>query len=1061
MSNPKKGDDTPGSEAPLDPGRRSFLQGAAGTAAASVGLGLGIPGLELLAREHAQVKGPQAQESGKNKIRLELRVNGKRVNLDVPHYRTLLLVLRENLGLTGTKKGCNLGQCGACTVLMDGAPVYACMMLAADATGKEILTIEALERGGTLHPVQQAFIDAMGSQCGHCTPGMILSAVALLRENPQPTPEDVRRALSGNLCRCGNYPNAITAVLLAAELEVSRWTNLAASPAPVYAPRTPPARVSKAETGKPVRLLDSSRPALDAYAKVSGRARFTGDLGFHADDEVRETLVAKVIRSPYPHAEVLRIDDSQAWRLAGYRGMVTWVDVPSYRNDRRFLNRHARYVGDAVAAIAADDQYTAQEALKLLDVQWRELSVYPDAEYNLSHDVRAIHEDGCVAGFDGPQPADVPTIEYRDGNLEVGFEAADLIVEGRFVTPVHCHAPSEPHCCIASLRGGKLTVWDSQQSVFHARAILAEALHLEPDNIRVVCEYLGGGFGGKCLDTLGKTLYQGIAATLSRMTARPVRLEYTLKETLLAEDARNPFIFILRTGVKRDGTLTAMQCKAIQATGGYASTGPGVVAVGGEGIINTYRCDNYWFQGYSVYTNSPVGGEFRGFGHPQAVFARERHMDDIARRLGINPLELRRRNSKRTGDPVTLGVATNTPLGNIGAQQCMSLGAEVINWGRWQPPGSQSGRCRRGLGMRVSQEHTGRSHSDALIWIDRHGQVHLPLGVGNLGTHAATGIALIAAETLHMPVEAINVSWGDTADTAWDFVTDASRSVHCTGKAVYNAARDLAGQLKALAAKLLKVDRGQLVVRDGRVLVTGSQRFVDFRTLTRRAPLRSSFLPVFDSATDRNPLIDENTGVLHQAPAMRLHPATERLAHAVANKGGLVGLGHYVFNPGVQAWGASFAEVEVDVETGQVNVLKLVCAHDIGRIIYRKGAEAQVYGGTIMGFGYAMMEELVCDPHHHVPLNASLYELRIPTVLDYPDIVSILVEAPVAAGPFGAKGLGENPMFNAAAAIGNAIHNATGVRVHELPFNWPRMYRALETLRLAPRDKTLSLPPDR
>jgi Aldehyde oxidase and xanthine dehydrogenase, a/b hammerhead domain/[2Fe-2S] binding domain len=186
---------------------------------------------------------------------------------------------------------------------------------------------------------------------------------ALLSENPQPTPEDVRRALSGNLCRCGNYPNAITAVLLAAELEVSRWTNLPASPAPVYAPRTLPAHVFKSETGKPVCLLDSSRPALDAYAKVPGRARFTGDLGFHADDEVRETLVAKVIRSPYPHAEVLRIDDSQAWHLAGFRGMVTWADVPSYRNDRRFLNRHARYVGDTVTAITADDQYPAQEAL--------------------------------------------------------------------------------------------------------------------------------------------------------------------------------------------------------------------------------------------------------------------------------------------------------------------------------------------------------------------------------------------------------------------------------------------------------------------------------------------------------------------------------------------------------------------------------------------------------------------------------------------------------------------------------------------------------------------------
>jgi CO/xanthine dehydrogenase Mo-binding subunit/aerobic-type carbon monoxide dehydrogenase small subunit (CoxS/CutS family) len=1047
MTDRKTDDDGSGTDLPQDPSRRSFIRGAAGTAAA--GVGLAVPGLGLLGTRDARTKAAQEHKRPDNETPLELRVNGKRFELDVAQQRTLLLVLREDLGLTGTKKGCNLGQCGACTLLVDGAPVYACMVLAADAAGKEILTIEGLADNGSLHPVQQAVIETMGSQCGHCTPGMIMSAVALLEEQPRPTPEDIRRALSGNLCRCGNYPNAIAAVMLAAQRRESPWTEAPAEPTAVQAPRTPPARVAKVEIGEPARFLDSSRPALDAFVKATGRARFTGDLGFHTDDELREALVAKVVRSPYAHAQVLRIDDAQARRLPGYRGMITWADVPSYRNDRRFLNQHARYVGDAVAAIAADDQYTAQEALKLIAIQWKELPVYPGAEHNLAHDVRAIHQEGCVAGFSGPQPADIPTIEYRDGDVAAGFEAADLVVEGRYVTPVHCHAPSEPHCCIASFAGQKLTVWDSQQSIFHARATLAKALHLEPENIRVVCDYLGGGFGGKCLDTLGKTLYQGIAATLSRRTGRPVRLEYTLKETLLAEDGRNPFVFYLRTGVKRDGTLTATACTAVQATGGYASTGPAVVAVAGEGIINTYRCDNYWFQGYAVYTNSPVGGEFRGFGHPQAVFARERHMDEIAARLGMDPLELRRRNSKSRGDPITLAVAANVPLDNIGARACMELGAEAIDWRRWQPPQSKTGRRRRGLGMRVSQEHTGRGDSDAVIWVDRQGQIHLPIAVGNLGTHAATGLALIAAEALGVPVEAIDVTWGDTAAVAWDFVTDASRSIHCTGKAVYNAAQDLIGQLETLAARFLEVEPRQLVVRNGRVSVAGSSRFVDFRTLARQVPARRQLVPEFDAETDRNPLLDEGTGVLNQAPEMRLHPATERLARALLEKGGLVGLGHYVFNPGVQGWGASFAEVEVDTETGQVDVLKLVCAHDIGRVIYRKGAEGQVYGGTIMGLGYAMTEELVSDPVHHVPINPSLYELRIPTILDYPEIVPILVEAPVAAGPFGAKGLGENPMFNAAAAIGNAIHNATGVRVDEIPFTWPRMHRMLETLRTA------------
>ena len=1036
MAGPKKplNDDDP-----LDLSRRSFLEGTVRATVAGVGAPIG-----LLHAAEALAPEPLPRERAPTVSSVELNVNGKSVRLDVPHERSLLLVLREDLGLTGTKKGCNRGQCGACTVLADGEPIYSCMTLAADAVGKEIVTVEGLERNGELHPVQQAFIDALGSQCGFCSPGMILSAVALLRENPAPTPADVRRALSGCLCRCGNYPNAIAAVLTAAKARMHRleYPRQPHRLETTHAPRTPPVQVAKVETDQPARWLDSTIPSPDAYAKATGRARFSGDLGFHPDDELRNALVAKVIRSPYPHAEVVGIDDTRARRLPGYRGMVTWEDVHAYPNDRRFLNRRARYMGDAVGAIAADDQSLAQEALGLIDVVWRELPVYPDPEHNLKNRV-ALHEGGPVAGFAGPQPADLPTIEYRDGDLEAAFREADVVVEGRYETQIHCHVPVEPHCCVASFRGNRLTVWDSQQSVFQAQEILAEALGIAPESIRVVCDYLGGGFGGKCLDTLGKTLYQGIAALLSRKTRSPVRLEYTLKELIYAEDARNPFVFEIKTGVTKDGLLKAIDCRAVQATGGYASAGPAVVSVAGEGIINTYRCDAYRFQGYSVYTNSPVGGEFRGFGHPQAVFARERHMDAIAERLGMDPLDLRRKNSKRPGDPVTLAVAAKVPLGNIGAEQCMSLGAEAIGWGRRQSHKVKTGRYRRGMGMRLSQEHSGRNDSDAIVWIDRNGQVHLPIGVGNLGTLSHTGVALIAAEVLNMPAQAIDVSWGDTEKVAWDFVTDASRSVHCTGKAVYSAAKDLVGQLKRLAAEPLGAEENELEVRRGRVLVTRTGRSVDFRTLVRQAPERRDFTPLFDPATDVNPLLDEGTGVITQSPPMRLHPSTERLARALVGKGAMVALGHYTFNPGVQAWGASFAEVEVDMETGQIEVLKLVCAHDIGRVIYRNGAEAQVQGGTIMAMGHAMSEELMLDPNRYVPVNGSLLGLAIPTVLDYPEIVSILVEAPVRAGPFGAKGLGENPMFNAAGAIGNAIYNATGVAVDRLPYSWARVYQAL------------------
>jgi xanthine dehydrogenase molybdenum-binding subunit len=345
--------------------------------------------------------------------------------------------------------------------------------------------------------------------------------------------------------------------------------------------------------------------------------------------------------------------------------------------------------------------------------------------------------------------------------------------------------------------------------------------------------------------------------------------------------------------------------------------------------------------------------------------------------------------------------------------------------------------------MRFSQEHTGRSDSDAILWVDRQGRVHLPMGVGNLGTCAHTSVALIAAEVLDMPVSAIEATWGDTEDVAWDFVTDASRSVHCTGKAVYNAARDLVDQLKGLAAAVLEAEARVLEVRAGRVYRLGTDASVDFRTLARRAAPRTDLTPRFDPVSDINPLLDESTGTVTVDPPMRLHTSTERLARRLLARGGLIGLGHYVFNPRVQAWGASFAEVEVDTYTGRFEVLRLVCAHDIGRLIHRPGAEAQVLGGSIMSLGHAITEELHIDPHHHVPVGVSLLGLGIPTIQDYGEIVPILVEAPVRAGPFGAKGLGENPMLNAAGAVANALANAAGARLNRLPLTWSSVYRAL------------------
>ena len=1010
---------------PGDPSRRSFIQAGAGMVVGAAALAGGSRQLQFLRSESELFVSGSPAGREQTYADVDLRVNGTQRAVRVAHQRTLLLTLREDLGLTGTKKSCNLGQCGACTVLLDGLPVYACMLLTIDAQGHEVTTIEGIGQGAELHPVQEGFVRQMGSQCGHCTPGMVMSAVALTQTHPQPTADDVRHALSGNLCRCGNYRNEVAAVLSSIACAGGAQTASPAGVAPaiVSCGESPPSALVTSNEGVTAKSLRSTMAALDARDKASGAARFSGDVGFHPDDAPRNPLRAKVVRSPYALADVLEIDDTAARSLAGYRGMVTFRDVHGYLepgpaserapavSDRLFMNRRARYVGDAVAAVAADDEYTAQRALDLIRVEYDVHEAHPDAERNLETDNRAIH-DGAVAGFAGPQPASMPTIEYKRGNTEQGFAQADVIVEGRYVTPIQCHAPIEPHAVVASWEGETVTFWDSQQSVFAAQETIAHALGIDWRNVRVIAPYVGGGFGGKCTDTRGKTLYQGIAALLARKTGRPVRLEYTLKELLFAEDTRNPFVFYLRTGVKKDGSMTAFECKAIARTGGYASSGPAVVSVAGQGMVATYRIPNYWYHGYCVYTSSPVGGEFRGFGHPQAVFAREIHIDEVADAIGMDPLEFRRRNSLKAGELIDTDVVPNVPLMAIGAEACLTHGADAIGWTGWQHHSKKTGPVRRGIGVRFSQEHSGRSASNGLVWMDRAGKVHVPIGSGNLGTNAHTGIAIIVANALEMPVDALDCTWGDSATAAWDFVSDASRAVHCHGKAMYNAALDL-------------------------------RRQIELRR-TGRTPPRTDFTPYFDPQTDLNPYLDESTGQVVKDPPPKLHEQTEALARQIVADGGLVGLGFYVWNPSAESWGASFAEVEVDMETGRVSVVKLVGAHDCGRVIHVPGAMAQVDGGTIMGLGYTMTEELHVDPHTGVPVTQSLYDYRPPTVLDLPDIVPILVESPVPAGPFGAKGLGENPMFNAGAAVANAIYNATGVRMREIPYTWARVYDELK-----------------
>jgi xanthine dehydrogenase molybdenum-binding subunit len=339
---------------------------------------------------------------------------------------------------------------------------------------------------------------------------------------------------------------------------------------------------------------------------------------------------------------------------------------------------------------------------------------------------------------------------------------------------------------------------------------------------------------------------------------------------------------------------------------------------------------------------------------------------------------------------------------------------------------------------------SGREASDGLVWIDRNGKVHVRLGTGNMGNLSHTGMAIIVSEVLGVPTDDMDVTWANTDRDAWTYVTDASRSCHCDGKAAYNAAKDCARQLLALGAKHLGATEAQLEVRAGVVGRRGASGGVDFRTLARLATPRTELRPYWEPV-DQNPLFIQATGKTDPKPDMVVTAQTETMAKKLlAEGGGIVGLGRYVYDLATNAWGSCFAEVEVDMETGQVAVLRLVVAHEIGRVLYPAGAEGQIHGGALQGLGWAMTEDLVLDPHSSVPVNTSYYEYRPPTALDYPAMVPILLEAPGKSGPFGAKGLGESPIMGPAPAIGNAIFNATGVLIPDLPYTWDRVYAALK-----------------
>ena len=751
----------------------------------------------------------------------------------------------------------------------------------------------------------------------------------------------------------------------------------------------------------------------DLEAKLTGEARYTADL------KLPGVLYGAILRSPHPHADVLSVDISEALRLPGVRAVVTPFDVPAGRlaPDTAILDTRVRFVGDEVAAVAADDPDTARAALDLILVEYGVLPHYMTAEAALASGATAIHPGGNLALGE--------VLSLERGSVADGFAAADVVLEDEFEIPTHSAAPLEPRAALASWNEDDdtdLTVWKTTRGVHVDRDALVGALGLSAHRVRVVGPFLGAGYGNK-----DETRLAGLAAVLSRQAGRPVRLSSIRGRTNSSPvGCATPPRIHIRAGFKSDGGITAIEARALLDTGAYLASGAGVARRTGQGILYLYHCANVKYEAHLAYTNRPTAGSYRALGAPQGHFALESLMDRAAEYFGIDPLDFRLMNHVRPegqpGQRVTPAdrVVDSQPLeGGIpfssnGLRECLELGAEAFGWRDYpqipSPSGGGSGwgrtpetnpTLKRGRGMSIMIYRGGPgSPSAAEVRVEKSGAIKLITGLMDVGEGATTVLPQIAAEVLGAEYEQVEAVFADSRGTPDAPITAGSTATFSTGTAVVQAAQEVRESLMELASSGLEVPVYDLDAAQGWVFVKAD-------------PSRRMALAEVAGRMDGDSL-SATASVIPGSP------------------------GHIV-----NSFGAHFVEVEVDTDTGRVRVLRYVAAHDSGRIINPRAALNQAEGAVSQMLGFALSEELVTDAATGVTLNPGFLEHKSPTILDYPEVQIIFADIVDPVGPLGAKGLGEVPTVGVAPAIANAIYNATGVRLRRTPFTPDRVLAAL------------------
>ena len=993
---------------------------------------------------------------------LKMNVNGFEVEIDSMPNETLLKALRRS-GYFGVKHGCETGECGACTVLLDGKPVNSCVTLASQAEGRQVETIEAVgehpEQGWRqtdgLHPLQQSFVESGAIQCGFCTPGMILAAKELLSRNLNPSVEEVRDALSGVLCRCTGYVKPVQAVLHAAAVmrgeaapgEMIDTDLLDTLFHPGDFPPPPPSRAGDQTLRTTVRVLPKvlvapqtenwkrvGKPELkvDAVKLVQGKPAFAGDI------EKRGMLVAKVLRSPLPHARIKKIDASKARALEGVAAVLTHQDVPRvvYSSagqsdpipgplDMFSLDEKVRYVGDRVAFVAAETEEIAEQALKLIEVEYEELPAILDMGESLDNPTLIHDEPEYVDFAESDASRNLAAHIHIDiGDVEKGFAEADHIFEHEYEVPKVQQAHIEPHVVVTYWdEDDRLVIRTSTQVPFHVRRILAPVLGLPIKRIRVIKPRIGGGFGGK-----QEVQIEDVAAHLTIATGRPVMFETTREEEFTASRSRHPMRVRLKTGVKKDGTITANAMYALSDTGAYGCHALTVTGNTGHKSMALYVGDgdyrekpNIQFIADIVYTNRSSSGAYRGYGVPQGFWPLERQMERIANALGLDPIEFRLKNALREGELQPFSTAWSEGreprpevITSNGLEECVRQGRAAIGWDQkygqanWQEiPGKP--HLRKGIGVAMVMQGTAIPYLDmggASIKMNDDGSFNLLVGATDLGTGSDTVLAQMAAEVLGVPVEDILVYSSDTDFTPFDVGAYASSTTYISGAAVVKAAQVVAEQVMTRAAKMLNAEGDDPQV-DPSEIVLGERMATapDGRSVTMRDIAYHS---------------------LHHEDQLQI-----------------MGVGSYMSPVAPPPFAAQFAEVTVDTETGMVTVDKLVMAVDSGIIVNPVTASGQIEGGMTQALGYAVSEEMLYDDQGRIR-ERDFTDYHIFAAHEMPELETIFVETFEPSHPFGVKAVAEIPMDGVAPAVGNAIMHACGADLSDNPATPERIWRALQ-----------------